>query len=54
MPNKTEKEKMIEAVREQVRKAESKGQFKTAHHEVLENLTKGEKKTEVKGDVTNG
>lgn len=49
-----EKEKQIEALREQVAKAESKGQFNTAHHEVLDNLLKSEKKTEVKGDLKNG
>jgi len=38
IPNKrekTEKEKRIEALREQVAKAESKGQFDTAHHTML-------------------
>ncbi len=49
--NKTEKELQIEAVREQVAKAESKGQFKTAHHEVLATLLSEEK---VKGDIKNG
>lgn len=49
-----EKEAQIKALREQVAKAESKGQFNTAHHEVLANLMKGEKKTEVKGDLANG
>lgn len=42
----------IEALREQVAKAESKGQFNTAHHEVLAQLLKGEEK--VKGDIKNG
>lgn len=51
---KTEKEKQIEAVREQVAKAEARGQFHTAHHEVLETLLKGEKKNEVTGDLNNG
>ena len=41
---KTEREKLIEAVREQVAKAESKGHFDTAHHEVLKQLLKGEEK----------
>lgn len=49
---KAEKDLQIEAVRAQVAKAESKGQFKTAHHEVLEQLLKGEEK--VKGDIKNG
>lgn len=48
-----EKEKQIEAVREQVRKAEVKGQFNTAHHQVLETLLQGEKKAE-KGELNNG
>lgn len=48
---KTEKDLQIEAVRAQVAKAESKGQFKTAHHEVLATLLSEEK---VKGDIKNG
>lgn len=49
---KAEKDLQIEAVRAQVEKAESKGQFNTAHHEVLAQLLKGEEK--VKGDIKNG
>lgn len=41
----TEKEKQIQAVREQVAKAESKGLFDTAHHAVLKQLLKGEDKS---------
>jgi hypothetical protein len=52
MPSKekSEKEKLIEALREQVKKAESKNLFDTAHHQMLEQLLKGEKK----GEITNG
>lgn len=46
---KTEKEKRIEALREQVAKAESKGQFNTVHHEMLKREL-GEKT----GEITNG
>ena len=49
---KAEKDLQIEAVRAQVEKAESKGQFNTAHHEVLAQLLKSEEK--VKGDIKNG
>ena len=49
---KAEKDLQIEALREQVAKAESKGQFNTAHHEVLAQLLKGEEK--VKGEIKNG
>lgn len=50
MPNKekTEKEKQIEALREQVAKAESKGQFKTAHHEMLARLLAPTRREDVK------
>lgn len=44
--NKTEKEKRIEALREQVTKAESKGLFDTAHHDMLKREL-GEKKQEI-------
>lgn len=48
----TQNKEQIEAVRAQVAKAESKGQFNTAHHEVLKQLLKGEEK--VKGEIKNG
>lgn len=47
---KTEKEKRIEALREQVAKAESRGQFDTAHHDML----KRELSEEKSGELTNG
>ncbi len=47
---KTEKEKLIEALQAQIKKAESKGQFNTAHHQMLEQIMKGEKK----GELNNG
>lgn len=37
--NKTEQEKLIEALRQQVAKAESKGLFDTAHHDMLKKMT---------------
>ena len=46
------KQEQIEAVKQQVAKAESKGQFDTAHHEVLKNLLKGDKSTT--GEKKNG
>ena len=36
---KTEREKLIEALREQVAKAEAKGLFDTAHHDMLKQMT---------------
>ena len=36
---KTEKEKLIEALKEQIAKAESKGLFDTAHHDMLRQMT---------------
>lgn len=45
---KSEKEKEIQALREQVAKAESKGQFDTAHHAMLKRLTGENKPKEVK------
>lgn len=47
---KSEKEKLIEALQEQAKKAESKGQFNTAHHQMLNQILKGEKK----GELSNG
>lgn len=45
MPNKpkekTELEKQIEALEAQVKQAESKGNFDTAHHEMLRRLKGG-------------
>ena len=49
----TEREKQIDALREQVAKAESKGLFDTAHHQMLEQMLKGEKK-EKTGVTANG
>ena len=53
MPNKTEKEKLIEQLKEQIAKAEAKGLFDTAHHDMLKQLM-GEKKEIKKGDLENG
>jgi hypothetical protein len=44
MKQKTEKEKLIEALREQIAKAESKRLFDTAHHQMLETILKGDNK----------
>ena len=48
---KTEREKQIEAVRMQVEKAESKGQYDTAHHAVLKQLLSGESKPKEKESI---
>jgi hypothetical protein len=39
---KTEQDKQLEALREQVAKAESKGNFNTCHHDMLKQLEKKE------------
>ena len=56
---KDDKQKEIEALEEQAKKAESKGLFDTSHHEMLRRL-KGEKpkqpkaQEQPKGELNNG
>ena len=56
MPNKpiekTEREKLIEQLEAQVKKAEERGHFDTAHHQMLAQ-TKQADKTQ-KGELNNG
>lgn len=37
-PEKTEKERLIESLKEQIKKAESKGLYNTAHHTMLKQI----------------
>ena len=39
VPQKTERERLIEQLAEQVKKAEERGHFDTAHHQMLAQLT---------------
>lgn len=53
MQNKNEQDKLIEALKQQVEKAESKGLFDTAHHDMLKQLL-SKNTTSTKGEIKNG